>query len=392
MQGKWKPIRSDTFEDLWSVWGASDDHVLAVGNRMTLVQFDGSKATERVVGRHHFRDAWGFGEKQAWVVGTKGEIVRFNGRSWRVETSNTLVDLYGVAGHSKEMVWAVGDGGTILGRRGNRWRVMAGGMKQSLVGVVAGPKPGEGQALGELGAMIKRDKRGRWRVVAGLPVIGRYRDLWSDGQRWVAVGDRGLMVVRGKNDKSWERIRTDTPEDLVAVWGFQGGAVAVGTRGTVVRLNGDSKLVHDPAPTGLDLNDVWASGKSIVAVGNRGIVIRFDGERWSELPTGTLTDLEAVWGVGGKIFVTGAAGTVLVNEKGRWTRQTTPISQTLVDIWGGANDRIFAISRQGSVIRFDGKSWQVQRSPASCLTAIHGDPATGVLAAGCHGAVLRWTP
>jgi len=387
--GRWAMLASDCYEDLWSVWGAGEGHVLAVGNRRTVVHFDGVKAKETIAGHNSFRDVWGFGTKQAWAVGTGGDIVSYTGKGWRSETSGILVDLNGVAGNKPSELWAVGAGGTILTLRGNRWSVQSGGVAQGLVAVASGPTAGAGLALGEAGVLLRR-KAGHWRVEAPLPG-GRYRDLWTDGSRAVVVGERGLLVVR--KNKGWQRVATDTPEDLVSVWGWDGGAVAVGTRGTVVRLVGD-KVTREETGTGLDLRGVWGtSSRALYAVGNRGVVLRFDGERWSEQESGTLADLHAVWGTSPQsAFAVGSGGAILALERGRWRAMSSPVSQSLVDLWGSSADRIFAVSDKGGVVQYDGTAWRVQRSPTSCLTAVHGDPATGVLAVGCHGTILRWQP
>jgi hypothetical protein len=389
--GRWKVIASDSYEDLWSVWGASADDVFAVGDRKTTVRVSQGRAKEQVVGRGGFRDVWGFGG-QVWAVGTRGEVVRFDGRSWRNEATGCLVGLFGVAGASPAELWAVGEGGTLLRRRGNRWARVAGGLQQDLVAVVPGPLAGEGHALGRQGVVLRRDRRGRWRQVDTLPLLGTYRDLWSDGKRWIAVGERGVMVVRSGVGKPWRRIATDTPEDLLSVWGYEGGAVAVGTRGTVVRLVGEN-VVRDQTPTGLDLRDVWGTARSLVAVGNRGMVLRFDGERWNELETGVLNDLHAVWGLSpDKVVAVGSGGTILGVNGRQVTQQVSPVYQTLVGVWGSSMETVFAVSQWGAIIKYDGTGWQVQVSPAACLTAIAGDPATGVLAVGCHGTVVRWQP
>lgn len=389
---QWRSLPSDAYEDLWSVWGSGPDHVLAAGNRMTVVQYDGTKSREDVVGRHHYRHVWGLGEKLAFAVGTSGAVARFNGRSWRPESSGTLVDLYGVGGSSRRDVWAVGQGGTVLRRRGTRWTRVAGGSREMLVAVVAGPGTGQGSALGEKGALLRRSRRGRWRVSETLPLLGRYTDLWSDGARSVAVGRRGLMVVR--KGTSWKQVKTGTPEDLLAVHGFEGGIVAVGTRGTVIRVQGDA-VTRDVSPTGLDLHGVWAlDGRRMLAVGNRGKVLRFDGTRWADEDSGVLRALFGVWitGDGSAAYAVGEGGVVIRHDGARWRAMKTPIAQRLADIWGFSPTQVFAVSRRGSVIYYDGSSWTVQDCPAACLTAIHGDPATGVLAVGRCGSILRWQP
>jgi hypothetical protein len=382
-EGRWQRLASDCYEDLWGLWGASETHLIAVGNRRTVVRFDGERAKEQIVGRTHFRDVSGTGPGHVFAVGTSGDIAHYAGKDWRSEDSGTVSDLYGVAGRGPDEVWAVGEGGTILKRQGSRWMTLAGGVQQTLVAVRAG-----GYALGDRGLMLRRNG-GRWEAEPALPP-GRYHDLWFDAGRMVAVGDRGVMVGRTGRG-AWSVIPSGTPEDLVSVWGWGGGFVVVGTRGTILRVLGD-KVVKDEPPTGLDLRAVWgASSRSLLAVGTRGTILRFDGEKWAEEESGTLADLNAVWGSSPEsAMVAGAGGVVLKLTRGRWRPLTAPFSQDVVGLWGSESRGYFAITKQGVIAHHDGERWQIQRSPAACLRAVDGDPVSGaVLAAGCHGSILR---
>jgi len=384
--GRWQTVRSDSYEDLWGVCGEKQD-VFVVGNRKTVVRVTDGRAKESVIGRGSFRDVWGFPGGGAWAVGLRGESIRFDGKRWHSEPTGCLMNLHGVAGQSPTQMWAVGDGGTLLERRGRGWTRAAGGLQQDLVAAaVAG---GEALALGQRGMLLKRNRRGDWRQAGNLPLLGTYRDLTTSGSRWVAVGDRGLMVVR--EGTRWERVSTNTPEDLRAVYSSEGTVVAVGTRGSIIRLVGDA-VVRDRPPTGLDLHDVWGDGRTLYAVGTRGVMLKFDGEHWTELQTGVLADLHGVWGVSPqRVIAVGEGGTILSLERGRFSRHSSPISQTLQAVWG-TEEAIYAVARNGGVIRHDGGAWRVDDSPAACLTTVTGDPTIGVLAVGCHGSVLRLKP
>jgi hypothetical protein len=388
--GHWSSLASDSYEDLFAIWGADDEHLFAVGNRKTVVFFDGQKAKESVVGPSHFRDVWGIGHKEAYAVGTSGAIARFSGKDWKTEPSGTLVDLRGVSGSSPKEVYAVGVGGTVVERRAGRWALVSGGLAQDLVGVSAGPSLGEGYALGERGFVLKRSKQGRWST-ENLPVPGRYKDLFSDGKRLVAVGEHGLMTIRDK--KTWRLQTTDTPEDLLSVSGAEGTIVAVGTRATIIRIEGAAAIQDRPA-VGLDLMAVQMfSRRSAVAVGRRGTVLRFDGKAWNEVDSTVLADLHGVWGVSDvDFYAVGAGGTILRFSGGRMAQMHSPSSQNLIDVWGSSAESVFAVSAEGGILRYDSGQWRIENSPSSCLRAIRGDPATGVLAVGCSGAILRWQP
>ncbi len=385
-EGRWKTLNSDCYEDLWSIWGGQPKQIFAVGNRKTIVSFDGVRAKESVVGRAHFRDVAGDGTAQAWAVGTGGDIVHYRHRKWRSERSGTFMNLYGVAVGSSQQVWAVGGGGTIVRRRGGRWTLMAGGVHQKLVGIAPGPTKGTGIALGDQGLLLTRN-RGRWLAAPSLP-HGRYRGLWSTGSQVFAIGDRGLLIQQEK--RGWKRITTNTSEDLRGIWGWGEDLVVVGTRGTILRLI-KGKLVRDTSPSGLDLHGVWGtSHRSMVAVGNRGLILKFDGEGWIEQESGSLSDLYGVWqGSPQQIIAVGKGGTILRLERGRWRSASSPLSQDLITVWGSPQRGVFAISDRGGIIRFNGSSWRVQNSPTHCLSALHGSPELGVLAAGCHGTILR---
>ena len=118
--------------------------------------------------------------------------------------------------------------------------------------------------------------------------------------------------------------------------------------------------------------------------------MRFDGARWLEMDSGTLSDLNGVWqGSPQQILIVGKGGTILRHHHGRWHAAPSPLSQDLVGVWGDPTRGIFAISNRGGIIKFDGKAWHVQRSPTYCLSTLFGSPGLGVLAAGCHGTILR---
>jgi hypothetical protein len=352
--------------------------------------FDGKQAKESIIGQSDFHDTWGFGLKQTWVVGTNGEILRYDGKTWLPEKTGTLVNLNGIAGSKPDDLWAVGEGGTILKRQNKRWNLVAGGIHHRLIGVSVGATKKDNYALGEQGTLLRWNK-GKWLTYATLP-LGHYRSFWSDGTKTMAaVGDRGLWAIRRGN--TWKLIKTDTPEDLNAIWGWKGGMVAVGSHGTILRLIGD-KIIKDPSPSGLDLYSVWgASDNHLIAVGRRGVTLLYNGEQWTETDSGVLTDLNTVWGISAKmIFAGGKHGAIFQYNKSRWQPMLASVAQDIVGIWGDSLENLFAISNRGSILKYRLVSWEVQNSPTHCLNAIHGHPSSGVLAVGCYGGIIRWQP
>jgi hypothetical protein len=57
---------------------------------------------------------WGFGGSSGFAVGDRGTILKWDGASFTPQVSGTSRALYAVWGTDANNAWAVGDGGTIL--------------------------------------------------------------------------------------------------------------------------------------------------------------------------------------------------------------------------------------------------------------------------------------
>lgn len=387
----WKTVPSDSYEDLMGVWSADANQFFAVGKRKTVAVCNNGSWKETVAGSSDNHDVFGLSADKVWVVGAGGTVLRSAGKGrWVSEKSGTLLTLLGVSGSSEKDLWAVGSGGTILQRRNNRrgWTLQGGGFGDTLVGICT-PAAGEVLALGSRGTLLahKGERWSRTRLPAGA-----YTDLWCDDKRAAAVGRRGLLALRGKGSRRWKPVKTDVPYDLLQVAGYPGGMVAVGARGTILRIQG-TKVTRDKSPTGHDLNGVWAaSSRQMMAVGYRGTVLAFNGGGWVRQDTGVLFNISAVWGYRGSYFAAGEGGRILRFQGKRWREMTSPTSQELVSIAGAGGTDVVAVSSRGGVIHFDGQTWTPHRSPASCLTRVARTPAGDYQAVGCFGTIIRWKP
>lgn len=65
-------------------------------------------------------DIWSFDEQNAWAVGEKGSVTRWNGVSWTSVGGATAANLAGVWGTTPRNVWAVGSG-VVLYWNGTKW-------------------------------------------------------------------------------------------------------------------------------------------------------------------------------------------------------------------------------------------------------------------------------
>ncbi len=106
---------SGTTNGLNGVWGNSRSDVFAVGQRGTILHYDGSAWSAMASGTtSRLNGVWGSSSSDVFAVGGAGTILHYNGSFWSAMTSGTTDNLWGVRGSSSSDVFAVGGYGTIL--------------------------------------------------------------------------------------------------------------------------------------------------------------------------------------------------------------------------------------------------------------------------------------
>lgn len=65
---------------------------------------------------------WAVSPRRAWAVGDKGTILQWDGAKWQPQSSGVTASLYGVWGTSEKDAWAVGELATVLRWDGEQWR------------------------------------------------------------------------------------------------------------------------------------------------------------------------------------------------------------------------------------------------------------------------------
>jgi len=92
-------------------------------------------------------------------------------------------------------------------------------------------------AVGSAGAILKSEDSGvTWKTEVPVPTSLALLGVAITETRTIAVGQKGLIVVRGANESSWTSARSGTTNRLFSVGlNRQGEAVAVGAFGTVLK-------------------------------------------------------------------------------------------------------------------------------------------------------------
>jgi hypothetical protein len=158
-----------------AVWNTSRTDAFAVADAGEVRRYDGASWNLQTSGTTNGLNAvWGIGTSSAvFAVGENGTIVYFDGSSWRAQTSGTTQQLYAIWGTSASDVFAVGGTGTILHYDGSAWSAQSSGSAQSLRGVW-GNSSSSVFAVGDDSTI-----------------------LFYDGTRWTAQTTAAAMNLRG---------------------------------------------------------------------------------------------------------------------------------------------------------------------------------------------------
>jgi hypothetical protein len=93
-----------------AVWAANAEDVLAVGERGSMLHFDGRRWSEIDSGTEYdLMGVWGSAPDDIWAVGAWGTVLRYDGEEWQVVKSEIERDLNDIWLSKKGAVWAVGD-------------------------------------------------------------------------------------------------------------------------------------------------------------------------------------------------------------------------------------------------------------------------------------------
>lgn len=354
---------------------------------------------------------WDGAAGQFIAVGDRGEILTFDGQTWRSANSNTQQRLEKVASNPGGTLVTVGDFGIILRStdQGQNWNDVTAGSRKTVraVAVSSGSTP-RYVAVGEQGEILTGDVGAIPQSVRAYPEGPNAPTLnnvaWNN--LFVAVGTGGTIVT-SNDGVSWSSATSGTGQDLWGIAPTSQGWVAVGGNGTVLTSTDGSQWTAASSGTGALLRDVAFNGGTYVAVGSGGTVITSsDGQSWSARSVAQNADLWGVtatdsqWvAVGGNTDpnLTSDAGVVLTSQDGsNWTVQAADIAEPLRDVASNGNT-LYTAGGMSSPKRKEGlllvssdggQSWARQSATGNDLLGL-GVRGSTVMAVGTGGTVLE---
>ncbi len=419
-----------------ALWGRSRHDLWAVGWMGLILHHDGSQWRQvqgcEVNAEGKYSNApgntplfaiSGRDDGCAWAVGDRGTILHFDGAVWKAEASGTRAHLRCVTELPDGRMLAAGGDGTVLIRSPNgEWRKQPCDIHSNFVAalpledghvLLAGGRYFV-DANGFRGDLVLWDGESFAKLFDGAG-FSRFRDLAAYRNGVVAVGDAGQMhVIRGDRI---DRVDSGTGHDLLGIVSLPTGeALAVGDFGTVLAgdaaalehfapfvADSEAAPVWEPMHSGTDrqLWGLWHDrpNDALFACGEEGTVLTFDRGQWEQLPpcgnlgihavhrapdggllaAGQLGEIHhfdgqvwrkqfdlhmdvtilSLWSDGQTCFAAGDEGLILCKrpEQPDWTREASGTKSALYGLWGPDHRHLLAVGDFGLVQRWNGTRW-----------------------------------
>jgi hypothetical protein len=252
---------------------------------------------------------------EAFAVGTRGTIRRWDGTAWSPETSGTTEDLYAVECAADRVVAVggnlhIGGNSLILHRRADAWVAEPSGMQHILLAVARG---GLGWFAGGYNGGILRGAPGAWTRVEVVHYSHVFAIVVGDTRAFVGGLSGTVMEFDGV---SWRPHHLPTTAHVRGMGVARNGdVIAVGLSGTILRYDGTRWSLIE-SPTKSHLEAVWIAGEDeAYAVGYAGALLRFDGLRWAQIDSGVSANLHSVHGNDDEVIAVGGGGVALHIER-----------------------------------------------------------------------------
>ena len=285
---------------LAAVWAESQSEVFAVGDRGTILQYDGSAWSARPSGTSWpLRAVWGSGATDVYAAGQAATLLRYDGSTW------SRVPLPGVNG--------TGSGGDL----NIDFQAVAGnGPDDVIVG---------GVFLNGRAPVIYHRKGASWREET-LPALTNVYGLWAAGPSDAfAVGSRLTAGAVLKYDGvRWTAIAGDTLPELRAVWGFAADDVYVAAANSPTMYHWDGEKWRIVAGSEASAAGgaapparLWGTSDHDMLLARPGFpLLQWNGGRWTPLPAAMAAlqgdSAVAIWGAGASdLWVAGRRGALI---------------------------------------------------------------------------------
>lgn len=202
--GSFGEIAAGTDATLWWIWGTSDHDIWLVGERGTVLRYDGVRTRALAVppeaAQATLFGVWGSSSDDVWIVGgvpdVSGVVLHAAGDqvtlAGDIPAAQSKVALFKVWGASADDVFVVGQYDVLLHRSGGRWTAQAPPAPASAPLFTVAGAAGSVYVVGGTGAsVLLRYDGASWNRLGGLPLDG------IGGLTGVSVGADGTLALVG---------------------------------------------------------------------------------------------------------------------------------------------------------------------------------------------------
>jgi hypothetical protein len=419
--------------------GFAANNVWIVGDTNTVAHWDGTNFTvvTSPVGAGNLMTIWGDSSSDLWVGDDGGNLYHWNGAAWgSAVTTDNANAIRGSDGANPNVVYFVGDAGKLVEFTGgptNPLPLQNSGTSQNLFGVWVGADNQDLWVVGANGTVLRRinaqltpltiptgpslfavwcntvndawavGAQGRvmhwdgtsWSDFAPIPLLDTtVQCFWSlDGSEIWLVGSDGLIARRNTLlGDFWFDISFDTTETFYGVSGSSFSDIwAVGSNGIIVHWDGAEWLAVPSETTNTLYSVVAVSPTLAYCVGSGGIILKWDGGTWKPQHSPTTHDLFGVTIATDPIAV-GAHGTIVRSVGGviDWTLDASPVINDLHSVAQQLGNTAVAVGNIGTVLEFDGVSWNVIVSGTSQNLYNVTTYGTRITAVGAAGTIIHF--
>lgn len=257
--------------------------------------------------------------------------------------------------------------------------------------------------LNGTGAVAEDAPGGEFSQIARLAAHSLLLGAARAGDRIVAVGERGHVLLSDDSAASWRQVRAPTRATLTAVtfptpregWAVGHDAVILHTadRGETWELQHRDPELESP------LLDVWfADAERGIAVGAYGLYLATSdgGATWASRAIGeTDAHLNAIAAAGdGRLYVAGEFGLLLRSDDAgaSWQGLDSPYEASFFDVLPLADGGLLLAGLRGSVFRSEdgGETWAAieSRTTNSLMGGVALDDGNRVVLGGIVGTLL----
>lgn len=276
----WRPLTlGSAAQPLTAAWASSAGSAYVVGSGGAILRFDGTSVWSHSSGFAGTVSAmWGSSERDVWVFTLDGLGHHYDGTRWTDVAMPS--EGYSATGYGTSNLWVGASAGRLMNYDGTRWTITP-------TRDAAAPIRGIYIAGSDRVALVSSSAVQFWdgaRFTVTLMPTWLPRAVWGTGPNdiWVA-GTPGCAYARW-NGATW-------------------------TAGTVPGCSGGIAAIHGTGATNMYMVSDSAGDS----------VYRWDGTKFTTVTTGSTAGKTAVFATSTRTFITTTGGEVLVGSGGTWT-------------------------------------------------------------------------